>query len=126
MDLGMDATGCEWRTSFCPTMVSFLSNASLRPGPYPARIGIEKPPPNAVRPDLFHPATSIQKHSKHALAQINNLLVLLRVGRIGRIVSHGMLLGDRWDDERRMKSAECIAQRCEFGISPANLEILWL
>lgn len=108
-------------------MISFLPELSLRTRPlsYPACIGIEKPPPDTVGPDLLHPATSVQEYGKHTLAQINNLLVLFRVGRIGGVVSHGMLLGDGRDDESRVKSAQRIAKGGKLGVPPANLEILW-
>lgn len=91
---------------------------------YPARIWIQEAPPNSICADLLHPATAVKEHCEHALTQVDDLLVLLRVRRVGRVVCHGVFFGNRWDDERRVKSVERIAQGGELRVSPANLEIL--
>lgn len=75
---------------------------------YPARIWVQETPPHSIGADLFHSATAIQKHCKHALAQVDNLLVLLRVRRVGRVVCHGMFFRYWWDDKGRMESGERI------------------
>jgi len=69
---------------------------------YPARIWIKEPPPNSIGPDLFHAPTPVQKHTEHSFPQVNYLLILLRIGGVGSVVCHGMLLGYGRDDERRM------------------------
>lgn len=91
---------------------------------YPASIRIEEPPPHTVSPDRVHASTSIEKDSKHAFPQVNNLLILLGASRIRRIVGHGVLLGNWWNYQRRVKSCQCFTKRCKFGISTANLQIL--
>lgn len=73
---------------------------------YPARVGIQEAPPHSIGAELLHPATAVQKHRQHALAQINNLLVLLGVRRVGRVICHGVFLRNGRDDEGRMKSNE--------------------
>lgn len=87
----------------------------------PARIGIQESPPNAVVPDLLHAPATVEKHSQHALPQVDDLLVLFRVGRVRCVVGHGMLFGYRRDDERWVKSGESIPECSELGIAAANL-----
>jgi hypothetical protein len=69
---------------------------------YPTRVGIQKPPPYAVSPDLLHAPAAVEEHSQHALSEVDDLLVLLRVGGVGRVVGHGMLLWNRWNDKGGM------------------------
>lgn len=76
---------------------------------YPAGVRIEEPPPYAVCSNLLHPAAPIQEDCQHALPQVNDLLVLLGVGRVRRVIGHGMLLGYWRNNERRMKASKGIA-----------------
>lgn len=73
---------------------------------YPTGIRVEKPPPNTICPDLLHSPTSVEEHGQHALPQVDYLLVLLRVCGIRGVVCHGVLLGYRGNDERRMEPRE--------------------
>lgn len=92
--------------------------------PYPARIRVKKAPPHPVRPDLLVSPTSIQEHRQHALPQVDDLLVLLRIRRVGRIICHSVFLGDRRDNQGGVKSNEGISKRGKLRIPSANLEIL--
>lgn len=76
---------------------------------YPARVRIQEPPPDAVHPHLLHPSASIEENSQHAFPKVDNLLIVLRVGRVCRIVGHGVLLWDRRDDESRVESCKRLA-----------------
>jgi hypothetical protein len=69
---------------------------------YPARVGIQKPPPDTICADLFHPSAPVQENCQHALSEIDYLLILLCVGGVGGILGHGMLFGNRRYDEGRM------------------------
>lgn len=73
---------------------------------------------------MLHSATAVQEHCEHALAQVDNLLVLLRICRVGRVVCHGVFLRNRGDDKGGMESVERLTQGSELGVSSANLEIL--
>lgn len=92
---------------------------------YPASIGVQESPPNTVCSDLLHAAASIQEHGKHALAQVNNLLILLCARRVRGVVCHGMLLGDGGYNQGRMQPGQCLTQRREFRVSSAHFEVLW-
>jgi len=85
-------------------VLSVLAAVNLRGdvGTYPARVRVQKPPPDAICPHLFHPPTPIQEHSQHALPQIDYLLVLLCIGRVRCVVGHGVLLWNWWDNQSRM------------------------
>jgi len=75
-----------------------VQEISTKMATHPAGVGVQEPPPDAISANSLHTATPVQEHSQHALAQVNDLLVLLRIGRIGSIVCHSMFLRDRWDD----------------------------
>lgn len=131
IDLGIDATGCECSTSFCwfVSVSSCAHETSHFPTSdsrraHPASIRIQEPPPHPIRPNLLHAAAAVEKHGQHPLAQVDDLLVLFRVGGIGGVVGHGVLLGNRRDNESRMKPCESIPERCEFGIPPPNIKVL--
>ena len=120
----MDAIGCECKTSFY-----FVVSESVMPREavlmsYPAGVWIQEPPPDPVRPDLLHSSTSIKEHGQHPFPKVDYLLVVLRIGRVCRVIGHGVLLRDWRDDERRMESRESFSQRSELGVSPTNLVIL--
>lgn len=91
---------------------------------YPARVGIQKPPPNSICAHLLHAPAAIQEDSKHTLSEVNDLLVLLCVGRVGCVVGHGMLFRNRRNYESGMESGKGVAKRRKFRISPPNNEVL--
>ena len=98
---GIDATGCDLSTSFCEKALANNHHGVV--GTYPARIGVKKPPPHVVFPHLLHPPTAIQKNRKHPLPQFYYSNSFFRLGRLRGVVGHGVLLGNRRDDERRME-----------------------
>lgn len=69
---------------------------------YPAGIGIEKPPPYAVFDNIFHPPTTVEEDSEHALPQVYDAGVFLSPRRFGSVVRHRVLLGNWGDDQSRM------------------------
>lgn len=81
---------------------------------YPACIRIKEPPPHPIRYYGLHSTATVQKHGQHTFPQINDLLVLLRVGRVGGIVRHGMFLRNRWDDQCGVQTGERITKRGEL------------
>lgn len=92
----------------------------------PARIRIQKPPPNPVVTDVFHAAATVQEYCQHPLPIIDHLLVLLCLRRVRSVICHCMLFRDWGDYQSRVQPCQRISQRCEFGVSPANLQILRL
>lgn len=68
----------------------------------PARVGVKEPPPNAVISNIVHSPTAVQEYSQHALAKVNNLLVLFGTCGIRCVISHGVFLGNGRDNESRV------------------------
>jgi hypothetical protein len=77
---------------------------------HPARVRIKKPPVDAVVEHVLHLATAIEEYSQHALPQLDDSGVLLCLGRFRGVVGHGVLLGYRRYDERRVEVHERRAQ----------------
>lgn len=76
---------------------------TMDPCTYPAYVGVQESPPNAILPDLLHSATSVQENSQHTLAQVDNGRILLGFGRFGSVIRHGVFLRDRWDNKGWME-----------------------
>ncbi len=91
---------------------------------YPACIGIQKPPPHTILQHFSHAPTSVQEDGQHALAQLNNARIFLRLCGLRRIVGHRVLLRDRRDDEGRMEVDQRSPQRVELGVPPADFNTL--
>lgn len=92
---------------------------------YPARVGIQEPPPYPVLSNLLHLPASVQEDAKHPLPQINNARVFFRFRRLGGVVGHGVLFGYGRYYEGGMEVDQRGAERAKLGIPPANLEILY-
>lgn len=101
MLFGIDATGWECRTSLYRP---FIRNPwrTLTLGTHPACVGIEKSPPDTIFANVPHFPATIEKHGKHTLAKIDDGDVFFRLGRLSRIVGHGMLFRYGGDHEGRM------------------------
>jgi hypothetical protein len=74
----------------------------IKPATYPAGIRVKKSPPDTVCADLLHASATVEENSQHTLSQVDYLLVLLCVGGIGGIISHGVLFWDRRYDQSRV------------------------
>lgn len=70
---------------------------------YPAYVGVQESPPNAILSDLLHSTTSVQENSQHTLAQVDNGRILLGFGRFGSVICHSVFLWDGWDNKGRME-----------------------
>ena len=124
IDFGIEAIGCEWRTSlWCLRSVQGQSISMLTVS-YPAGVRIEEPPPYTILSNCVHSPASVEEHGQHSLSQVDDLLVLLRAGWLCCVVRHGMLLRNRWDDERRVETGQCIAEGSELGVSTSDFQIL--
>lgn len=76
---------------------------------YPASIGIEKPPPDAIVSDSVHAATAVQEDCQHSLSKVYYLLILLGTGWFGSVIGHGVLLRNWRDNEGGMQPGESIS-----------------
>ena len=124
IDLGIEDTGGELRTSVCGTSAIIINTPGEAPT-YPAGVRIHESPPNSVCPDLFHTTTAVQEDGQHALSQINDLLILFCAGRVRGIVGHGVLLRDGRDDQGGVKSGESLAERGKLGVSSPYNKLLY-
>ena len=91
---------------------------------YPACIGIQEPPPDAIFSHLLHAATSIQEHGQHPLPEFNDADIFLRFSGFCSVVGHGVLFWNGRYDERRMQSYQSVSQRGELGVSALDLQFL--
>lgn len=69
---------------------------------YPARIWVEKSPPDAILADFSHLSASVQKDAEHPFPEVYDAHVFFGFGRLCCVISHGMFLGDWRDDQGRM------------------------
>ena len=91
---------------------------------YPACVRVEKPPVDTIVQDVLHLPTAVEEYRQHALPQFYYTRVLFGLGRLRRVVCHGVLLGYWWYDEGGVKVDQCRAQRREFGVSALYFETL--
>jgi hypothetical protein len=122
-DFGMEAIGCEWRTSLCHSVSQRDRFQCPKVTTYPASIRVKEPPPDSVCSNNFHTAASVQKDGQHPFAEVDNLLVLLRIRRVRSIVCHRVLLGYRGDDESGMESGQCVPEGSELRVSTSNFQV---
>lgn len=91
---------------------------------YPACMRIQEPPKDTVTQHLLHPPTPIQKHSQHALSQLDYAGIFLRFRGLGGIVGHGVLFGYGRNDECWVKVHQRDSERSKLGVSAPYLKAL--
>lgn len=86
MFFGIDATGCECKTSLWRWFSYALRAHCLIT--YPACIWIEESPPHPVFPHFPHLLAAVEEHRQHPFAKVDDANVFFRLGRLGSIVCH--------------------------------------
>lgn len=93
---------------------------------YPARVGVDKAPEDAVVHDLVHAAAAIQEDGKHSFPLFNDMSIFFRFGGLRSVVGHGMFLGNGGDDQGGVQVHQGIPQGRELGVPTGDFHFLCL
>lgn len=90
----------------------------------PARVRVEKPPPDSVLQHVLHLPTPVQEGPQHPFPQINDTCVFFCFGGLRCIICHGVFLWYWRYHKRRVQADQRSAQRVEFRVPSGDFDVL--